>query len=69
MKPGLDRRRFNEPLHDEVATVFTAFDGGASIPKDIVVEIRSDSLKLVPNLSPNGVSNFVSFRRARVASR
>ena len=53
MVTGPDRRRYNDPLQDEVAAIFTSFDGGASVPNDIVVYSHSDQLSIIPYLSPN----------------
>ena len=51
MTTGPDRRRYNDPLQDEVAAIFTSSDGGADVPKDIVVYSHSDELRVVPYLS------------------
>ena len=37
MREGPDRRRYNAPLHEEVAAIFTGNDGAPPTPRDIVV--------------------------------
>ena len=36
MREGPDRRRYNAPLHEEVAAIFTGNDGAPPTPRDIV---------------------------------
>ena len=53
MITGPDRRRYNDPLQDEVAAIFTSADGGAALPNNIVVCSQSDQLRIISFLSPN----------------
>ena len=48
-----DRRRYNHPLQDEVAAIFTSFDSAADIPHNIVVYTHSNQLRSISYLSPN----------------
>ena len=52
-RTGPDRQRYNEPTNDEVAFIFTASDGAANVPHDVVVHSRSDNLRSISYLSPN----------------
>ena len=53
MRSGPDSQRYNEPLQNEVAAIFTAMDGAADVPNDIVIQTQSNVLKIIPCLSPN----------------
>ena len=52
IKRGHDRRRYNEPHHDEVAAVFTSTDGAPPNP-DFVVKSKADELTRLSYLSCN----------------
>ena len=45
MRTGSDRRQYNDPHFYEVAAIFTAPDGAADAPRDIIVYPYSNRLK------------------------
>ena len=53
MRTGPDRRRYNQPEHDEVAAIFTSADGAPNYPRDVVVYPKSRSVRQISYLSPN----------------
>ena len=53
MREGPDRRRYNAPLHEEVAAIFTGNDGAPPTPRDIVVYPRDQPLRNIPYISSN----------------
>ena len=53
LRTGPDRRRYNAPLHDEVAALFTGVDGAPSIPTDVIVYPYNDYLRKISIWSPN----------------
>ena len=66
IKTGPNRRRYNHPLQDEVAAIFTSFDGAADIPHDIVVNTHSNQLRCIHSFQPTSLytlipTNFVVY--------
>ena len=53
MREGVDRRRYNAPLHEEVAAVFTGEDGAPPASRDIVIYPRDRLLQKIPCTSPH----------------
>ena len=53
MKTGPERRRYNPPVHDEVAAIFSSLDGAPQLRRDIVVYPRAQKLSSISYLSPN----------------
>ena len=53
IKTGSARRRYNDPLQDDVAAIFTSIDCAGDIPHDIIVYTHSNQLRLISYLSPN----------------
>ena len=52
-KRGHDRRRYNEPRHDEVAAVFVSNDGAPPTDRDVVVHPKNAAPRDIPFLSSN----------------
>ena len=53
MREGPDRRRYNPPLHEEVAAIFTGNNSAPSTPRDIVIYPRGQQLRCIPYTSSN----------------
>ncbi|XP_057305337.1 uncharacterized protein LOC130642265 [Hydractinia symbiolongicarpus] len=53
MREGNDRRRYNAPLHQEVAAIFVGNDGAPPAARDIVVYPRNQPLRQIPHISCN----------------
>ena len=53
LRTGPDRRRYNTPLHDEVAVLFTGTDGAPDIPPDVLVYPCNEPLRKISIYSPN----------------
>ena len=55
LKRGYDQRRYNLPLHDEVALIFVGNDGAPPLPseRDIIVYPRNQPLHEISTLSAN----------------
>ena len=53
MREGPDRRRYNAPLNEEVASIFTGNDGAPPAPRDIVIYPRDQPLRDIPYISSN----------------
>ena len=53
MREGPDRRRYNAPLNEEVASIFTGNDGAPPAPRDIVIYPRVQPLRHIPYISSN----------------
>ncbi|XP_057290125.1 uncharacterized protein LOC130612787 [Hydractinia symbiolongicarpus] len=51
MREGNDRRRYNAPLHQEVAAIFVDNDGAPPAARDIVVYPRNQPLRQIPHIS------------------
>ena len=52
-REGRDERRYNAPLHDEVAAVFVSEDGATPGNHDIVVYPKDHPLQNIPHTNPN----------------
>ena len=52
-KRGPDRRRYNEPTHDEVAAVFVGEDGAPPVERDIIVYPRDRPPQHISYMSCN----------------
>ena len=52
-KTALDERRYNEPVHDEVAAVFVGQEGAPPSNHDVVVYPRGEPLHRISFLNPN----------------
>ena len=52
MVSGPDRRRYNAPLHDEVAAIFVG-DNGEPPERDVIVHQRGGGLHIIKDISPN----------------
>ncbi|XP_057290273.1 uncharacterized protein LOC130612959 [Hydractinia symbiolongicarpus] len=53
MREGNDRRRYNAPLHQEVAAIFVGNNGAPPAARDIVVYPRNQPLRQIPYTSCN----------------
>ena len=53
MREGVDRRRYNAPLHEEVAAIFVGEDGAPPAARDIVVYPRNQPLRNIAYTSCN----------------
>jgi hypothetical protein len=53
IKRGTDKRRYNEPVHDEVAAVFVGPDGAPPEEQDIVVYPRNKPPQTISHMSSN----------------
>ena len=53
MREGDDRRRYNAPLHEEVAAIFVGNDGAPPAARDIIVYPRNRPLRHIPYTSCN----------------
>ena len=53
MRAGVDRRRCNAPLHEEVAAIFTGEDGAPPAARDIVIYPRDKPLQKISCTSPH----------------
>ncbi len=53
IKKGKDRRRYNEPTHDEVAAIFVGNDGAPPANRDFVVYPRDQPYTNIKDISSN----------------
>ncbi len=53
IKRGKDRRRYNEPTHDEVAAVFVGHDGAPPANRDFIVYPRNKPCTHIKDISSN----------------
>jgi hypothetical protein len=53
LKPGNDQRRYNAPLHDEVAVVFVGNNGAPPTHRDIIIHPRNEPPKNMLYTSPH----------------
>ena len=52
-KTGRDERRFNAPVHDEVAAVFVGQQGAPPTHLDMVIYPRGEPLRRISFMNPN----------------
>ena len=52
-KTGRDERRYNSPVHDEVAAVFVGQQGAPPTHQDIVIYPRGEPLRRISFMNPN----------------
>ena len=53
LKEGADRRRYNAPLHEEVAAIFVGNDGAPPHARDIVIYPHNQPLRHISYISAN----------------